>query len=144
MLKSSVTPAVEPVIVIEVPGKPLVKLRVVMTGRTAKTTGLLCPPAAVTTTLPVVTDKGTTTAILVSDQVEIVADWPLKETLPVAGPKLLPEIVTVVPALPLVEGFAVATAAVKDRTAAASIGNTSTQNLPREMDIALCPNQFHA
>jgi len=72
-----------------------------MTGATAKTDPLLCSPPLLTTTLPVVAPVGTATTILVSDQLVIVADCPLKVTVPALAPKLVPVIVIEAPGAPL-------------------------------------------
>src|SRR5689334_2671897 len=69
---------------------------------TVKLTPLLDPLAFVTTTLPVVASVGTDVVMLVSVQLEMVALTPLKVTVPVLEPKRAPEMVTGVPAFPVV------------------------------------------
>lgn len=86
--------------VTDVPGEPLVGLRLLMVGvSTVKATPLLCKPAyVVTTTLPVVAPLGTLTLMLVFVQLLIQLKGtlvPLKVTPPVLVPKLLPEMMTV-------------------------------------------------
>jgi hypothetical protein len=68
---------------------------------TVKLTPLLCSPPLLTTTLPVVTELGTVATMLESDQLDAVAVWPLKVTVPALLPKLLPAIVTTAPGAPL-------------------------------------------
>jgi hypothetical protein len=66
-----------------------------------KTPLLVLPPAVITTRLPLVTPLGATATILLADQLTIVAEVPLKVTVPVFPPKLVPEMVTCVPEAPL-------------------------------------------
>jgi|SRR6266404_3576770 len=96
-----VLPKLEPLMVTEAPGIPLVGLKPLMNGP-PNMTPLLCSPPLVTTTLPVPAPLGTVAMIEVSDQLEVVAVTPLNVTVPVLDPKLLPEIVTEVPTAPRV------------------------------------------
>ena len=59
--------------------------------------GLVTEPAAFTTTLPVVAPEGTVAEMLVSDQLPIVANFPLKVTLNCVAPKLVPVMAIGVP-----------------------------------------------
>lgn len=88
--------------VTEVPAGPEEGDRVVIAGAgTVKRTPLLAAPLlVVTTTLPVLASVGTEVLMLPLAQLEMVADTPLKVTDPAVDPKLDPEIVTAVPALP--------------------------------------------
>jgi len=81
-------------------------LVIVSEGTTVNPTGLLGPPPTVTTTFPVVAPTGTGTVIVVALQLVGVAAVPAKVTvlMPCADPKLVPVIVTGVPATPEV-GF---------------------------------------
>jgi hypothetical protein len=101
------TPKLEPAIVTEAPIGPLDGVRLVMlgAGTTVKETPLLCtPPAAVTTTFPVVAPLGTEVEMLVGVQVLMVAVVPLNFTVPpVEGPKFVPLIVTAEPTAPEVK-----------------------------------------
>ena len=92
-------------IVTGVPAGPEVGLRLVIvgTGRTVNATALLCTPATVTTTLPVVAPLGTKATMLVAFQAVIVdAAIPLKVTVlvPCDEPKLVPAMVTPAPTGP--------------------------------------------
>jgi hypothetical protein len=73
-----------------------------VTVRTVKGTPLDALPFTVTATLPVVAPDGTTAAIDVALQFEIVAAVPLKVTVlvPCDAPKFMPAIVTDVPTTP--------------------------------------------
>jgi hypothetical protein len=64
---------------------------------------LLVAPPTLTTTLPVVAPAGTAATMLVADQVVGDAAVPLKVTVlvPFVAPKLVPDMVTVVPTGPL-------------------------------------------
>jgi hypothetical protein len=100
-----VAPKFVPVIVTEAPTVPEVGERLVIlgVGSTVKLVPLLAtPPAAVTTTLPVVAPAGTSTTMLVALQLSGVTEVPLKLTdpLPCARPKLVPVIVTETPTAP--------------------------------------------
>jgi hypothetical protein len=91
--------------VTEVPEEPLLGLRLVMLGRTVKITPLLCtPPAAVTTTLPVVAPLGTVAVmpVLLQGPIELAVN-PLNVTVPFPceDPKFVPAIATDVPTIPL-------------------------------------------
>jgi hypothetical protein len=99
-------PKFEPDMVTVVPTVPDVGERLEMLGAatTVKLTPLLAtPPAAVTTTLPVVAPDGTTAVMLLALQLEIVAVFPLKATLPLPwlGPKFDPAITTDAPTAPV-------------------------------------------
>ena len=80
-------PKPPPAMVTEAPAGPLDGVNALMTGITVKATPLLRRPPLVTTTLPVVALLGTTVAMLESDQVVVVADWPLNVTVPAVPPK---------------------------------------------------------
>src|SRR5262245_45540088 len=101
-----VAPKFVPVIVTAVPAAPLVGDSVVSVGatETVKLTPLLARPPTVTVTDPVVAPAGTVAVILVAAQLVTVASVPLKWTVltPCVAPKLVPVIVTAVPAGPLV------------------------------------------
>ena len=92
-----------PAIVTDVPTAPEVGDRFVMFGTTMKFTPLLATPPTVTTTLPVAAVDGTGTVIEPALQLVGVAAVPLNITVlvPWLEPKLLPVIVTLVPAAPL-------------------------------------------
>jgi hypothetical protein len=99
------TPKFVPVIVTGVPTAPEVtdKFVILGVGTTVKLTPLLAtPPAAVTTTLPVVAPLGTVTPILDAPQDVTVAVVPLNVTAPVPCelPKFDPVTVTAVPTAP--------------------------------------------
>jgi hypothetical protein len=86
-----------PVIVTEVPGGPILGLKVAMVGATVKLTPLLAMPPTVTTTFPVVAPGGTKTTML--DALQLIgtgARVPLKVTVlvPWLAPKFVPAIVT--------------------------------------------------
>src|SRR5437763_1381463 len=103
---SVVVPKLVPVMVTAVPTGPVVGFRLVMAGAdevTVKFAPLLAIPPTVTTTLPVVAPLGTDTTMLVALQLAVVAEVPLKVTVPVV-PKLVPVMVTAVPTGPEV-GF---------------------------------------
>jgi hypothetical protein len=95
-----------PVIVAAVPAGPLVGERLVIVGGTVtvKLTPLLATPPTVTVTDPVVAPAGTVAVMLVAAQPVTVASVPLNRTVlaPCDAPKLVPVIVTAVPAGPLV------------------------------------------
>ena len=98
-------PKLAPEIVIGVPTTPLATERLVMFGAGVTvngTPGLATPPAAVTTTFPVVVPVRTDTPMLVELQLVMVSVFPLNftEPLPCDGPKLLPAIVTLEPIAP--------------------------------------------
>lgn len=100
------TPKFVPVIVTGVPAGPEVGLRLVILGGggiTVKLTPLLATPPTFTTTFPVVAPVGKGTTMLVSLQLVGVAAVPLNVTVlvPCVAPKLVPAIVTDVPAEPL-------------------------------------------
>src|SRR6266496_361619 len=97
-------PKFVPVIVTGVPAGPEVGLKSEMFGgETVKLIPLLATPPTVTTTFPFVAPVGTDTAMLVALQLVGVAVVPLKVTVlvPCVAPKLVPVIVTEVPAGPL-------------------------------------------
>jgi hypothetical protein len=105
VLEPCVDPKFVPVIVTDVPIAPEVADRLVIfgVGRTVKLTPLLAtPPAAVTTTLPVVAPFGTVTPILAAPQDDTLDVVPLKVTVPVPCelPKFDPVTVTAVPTTP--------------------------------------------
>ncbi len=104
VLLPCVTPNPVPVIATSVPTAPVVGEMLVMLSisTTVKATPLLEAPKTVTTTFPVVAPVGTVTAMLVSVHVPPIAVIPLNVTvlLPWAAPKLVPVIVTGVPAAP--------------------------------------------
>ncbi len=100
-----VDPKFDPVIVTDVPGLPEAGKTLVIHGppvTTAKQTPLLASLGTFTTTLPVVAPLGTGAEILVLLQLVGVAAVQLKlrVLLPCVAPKLLPAIVTAVPAGP--------------------------------------------
>ncbi len=81
----------EPAITTDVPGSPAFGLRLPMVGRsTVKGAPALCNPRLLTTTFPLFAEAGTTTAILVSLQLLMLADCPLILTVPWFAPKLVP------------------------------------------------------
>ena len=98
-----VAPKLVPVIVTAVPTGPDAGDRLVMLGTddvmSVKGSPLLSTPPTVTTTLPLVAAAGTDTTMLAADQLVGVADVPLNLTrlVPCVAPKLVPEIVTLVP-----------------------------------------------
>jgi len=92
-----VAPKPVPVIVTEVPGGPVLGLKVATVGTTVKLPPLLAMPPTVTTTFPVVAPGGTKTTMLDALQLEkLGARVPLKVTVlvPWLAPKLVPVIVT--------------------------------------------------
>ena len=91
-----------PVIVTAAPTGPDAGSRQVMLGGTVtvNVTPLLARPPTVTTTFPVVAPAGTGTTMLVSLHAVGVAAVPLNVTVPGVAPKLVPAIVTAVPAGP--------------------------------------------
>ena len=96
-------PKLVPAIVIDVPGAPLVGVTLVIVGASiVNAKPLLDNPPLVTTMLPLVAAPGTVTTIWVLFQEFRIAGAPLKVTVPAIGPKLLPEILTDVPAPPMV------------------------------------------
>ncbi len=104
VLVPCVFPNPAPVTETAIVGPPLVLDSLVMPGPgvTVNSTPLLATPPTVTTTLPVVAVEGTVAVIEVALQLVIEAKTPLKVTLlPLEeAPKLLPEIVTGIPAGP--------------------------------------------
>jgi len=97
VLVPCVFPKPVPVIVTEVPGSPVLGLKVAMVGATVKLTPLLAIPPTVTTTFPVVAPGGTRATMLVALQlVRKGANAPLKVTVlvPWLAPKFAPVIVT--------------------------------------------------
>src|SRR6266481_1203279 len=81
----------EPAITTDVPGSPAFGLRLPIVGRsTVKGAPALCNPRLLTITLPLFAEAGTTTAILVSLQLLMLADCPLILTVPWFAPKLVP------------------------------------------------------
>jgi hypothetical protein len=105
VLLPCVLPKFEPLIVTDVPVAPEVGEIVLMLGGgiTVNETPLLAtPPAAVTTTLPVVAPVGTEVVICVALHVLTVAAVPLNVILPLpwVGPKLDPLMVTAAPIIP--------------------------------------------
>jgi hypothetical protein len=99
-----VEPKPDPLITTEVPTRPEFPHRAVIIGITVKVLPLLFAPLAKTITFPVLAVEGTVVWILVALQLATVAKTPLKETVPEPWvvPKLLPEIVTAVPTVPVV------------------------------------------
>ncbi len=99
-----VVPKFAPAIVTVVPTRPEVGLRLEMAGAdavTVKATPALETPPVVTTTLPLVAPEGTVATMLVALQLLTAAAVSLKVTVPVVVfPKLVPVMVTVVPATP--------------------------------------------
>ena len=94
-------PNVVPVIVTDAPTAPEVIDKLVMWGITVKLFPLLATPDTVTTTFPVVAAFGTDVTMAVLFQLVVVAVVPLNFTLfPEDVPKLVPVIVTEVPAGP--------------------------------------------
>src|SRR5215470_8554628 len=88
------------------PTAPVLGVRLLILGAavTVKLTPpLATPPAAVTTTFPVVAPIGTVAVMLAGLQLEIVAVIALNVTLPLPceGPKFAPAIVTDAPTQPL-------------------------------------------
>src|SRR5256712_237286 len=106
VLVPCVAPKLVPVMVMDTPTAPLVGASDVMVGvgNTVNASPLLATPPTVTTTLPVVAPAGTGTTMLVAAQLVGVAVVPLNLTVlvPCVAPKLVPVIVTDVPAGPLV------------------------------------------
>lgn len=95
-------PKLLPEIVTDMPTAPRLGFRLLIVGAsTVKLTPLLCNDPAVTTTLPLLAPLGTVTPMLMFDQLETVADWPLKVTVPVVEVKLFPVIVIEAPGSPL-------------------------------------------
>ena len=94
-----VVPKPDPLIVTDVPFSPLEGFKLLMNGA-PNITPLLWIPPLVTTTLPIPAPVGTTATTEVSDQLEVVAVSPLNVTVPAVVPRLLPEMVTDVPAAP--------------------------------------------
>jgi hypothetical protein len=91
-----------PLIVIDAPGSPLVAESELITGATVNRTPLLARPAAVvTTTFPVVALPGTVAVMLVADQFVTAAAVPLKVTVPVLAPNVVPAITMEFPPTPL-------------------------------------------
>ena len=98
-------PKLVPVMVIDAPTAPEVRLRLVMVGGRTIVNGnpLLATPNTVTTTLPVVAPAGTNTVMLVALQaLAAAAVFPLKVTVldPCAVPKLVPVMVIDAPTAP--------------------------------------------
>src|SRR5256885_931499 len=106
VLVPCVTPKFAPLMVMEVPTRPEVGLKVLMLGPgvvvTVKLTALLATPPTVTTTLPVVAPVGTGAMMFVALQLVGVAVTPLNLMVlaPWVAPKFAPEIVTDVPTTP--------------------------------------------
>jgi len=101
-----VAPKFAPAMATSAPTAPLVGERVVMlgAGTTVKVDPLLAtPPAAVTTTLPVVAPLGTVAVMLLAPQMVTVALTPLKVTppLPWVAPKFVPAITMDDPTAPV-------------------------------------------
>jgi hypothetical protein len=76
-----VVPKPDPVIVTEVPGGPVLGLKMATVGATVKLTPLLAMPPTVTTTFPVVAPGGTKTTMLDALQFDGVAAAPLNVTV---------------------------------------------------------------
>jgi hypothetical protein len=95
-------PKPEPEMVTCKPAAPEVGDRLLMMGGTVKFHPLEGAPATLTTTLPIVVPFGTATSISLSYQLVGVAAVPLKVTVlaPCTAPKLVPDMVTAVPAGP--------------------------------------------
>src|SRR5580765_471903 len=128
-----VAPKFVPVTVTDVPTGPLFGDSVVNVGGgfTVKLRPLLASPPTVTTTLPVVAPAGTGTTMLVAVQLVGVAVVPLNLTVlvPCVAPKVVPAIVTAVPAGPVVGDRLVSvggTVTVKLRPLLASTPNVTT------------------
>src|SRR5215471_14534638 len=102
VLVPCVLPNPVPLMVTDVPTGPEVGDRLPMPKVTVKLTPLLAVPPTVTTTLPVVAPLGTGATILVLLQLVGVAAVPLNVIvlLPCVEPKVVPVIVTAVPAPP--------------------------------------------
>jgi hypothetical protein len=97
----AIEPKLEPETVNVAPGAPLDGLKLVIEGAgTVNALPLLFTPDAVTTILPVVAPIGTVVIMLVLVKLDTAAAIPLNFTPGVVDPKLLPLIVTVVPAVP--------------------------------------------
>src|SRR5256885_316880 len=100
VLVPCVAPKFAPLMVMEVPTRPEVGLKVLMLGPgvvvTVKLTALLATPPTVTTTLPVVAPVGTGAMMFVALQLVGVAVTPLNLMVlaPWVAPKFAPEIVT--------------------------------------------------
>jgi hypothetical protein len=99
-------PKFEPAMTMAEPTAPLFGVRLLMLGAavTVNVTPLLAtPPAAVTTTLPVVAPVGTVAVMLVALQLEIVAVVPLNFTLPLPWdePKFEPAMTIADPTAPV-------------------------------------------
>lgn len=91
---------------IDEPTAPVLGVKLLMLGAavTVNATPLLCtPPAAVTTTLPVIAPVGTVAVMLVALQAVTVAAVPLNVTLPLPcdGPKFEPAITIDEPTAPV-------------------------------------------
>ena len=95
-------PKFVPAIVTEAPAAPDAGVRLVIVGAdsTANNAPLLATPFTVTTTLPVVAPEGTVATTLLALQLPMAAAVPLKVTVPVVVPKLLPAMVIAVPTAP--------------------------------------------
>lgn len=96
-------PNPEPVIVTEAPTGAEAGVRLaILTANTVKFAPLLESPFTVTTMFPVVAPEGTVTTILVSLQLEGVADVPFNVTVlePWVAPNPLPLMVTEAPTAP--------------------------------------------
>jgi hypothetical protein len=92
-----------PEIVTAVPATPADGLTLARPGRRMPNhTPALASVPAVTTTLPLLAALGTTTVILVFDQLETVADWLFRVTVPVDEVKFFPAMVTEAPGSALV------------------------------------------
>jgi len=121
-----------PAIVTDAPTVPDVGDSVVMCGTTVKFTPLLPTPPTVTTTLPVAAVEGTATVIEPALQLVGVAAVPLNITVlvPWLEPKLLPVIVTLVPAAPLVGDRLVMLGATVKLNPLLAVPPTVTTTLP--------------
>ena len=95
-------PRLVPLIVTTVPGAPLFGTTLLIAGvRTVNAIPLLCNPAMVATTFPLVAPFGTTAVTIVLVQFVIEAGRLLKVTVPVVPVKLLPAIEMDAPGSPL-------------------------------------------
>jgi len=102
-----------------------------------KLTPLLATPPAVTTTFPVVAPAGTGTVIEPEVQFVGIAAVPLKVTEPGVEPKLVPEIVTVVPTAPEVGDKPVMFGTTVNCAALLAIPPTVTTTVPLPAVAAL-------
>ena len=132
-----VGPKFDPLIVTAAPTIPEVGTRLLIVGAavTVKVTPLLAtPPAAVTTTFPVVAPLGTVATTWLALQLVMVAVVPLKVTLPVpwVGPKLDPAITMDEPTAPVlgVSEVMLGAAVTVNRTPLLATPLTVTTTLP--------------